>query len=72
MKKSYRTSIEDELLDDLFPNYEKLPPELIRHLLDLVKERLPTLNTYGAKAQLTRDIKSTVERVIIQKETAEP
>ncbi len=72
MKKSYRTSIEDELLDDLFPNYEKLSPELIRHLLDLVKERLPTLNTYGAKAQLTRDIKATVERAIIQKETAEP
>lgn len=71
MKRSHRTSIEDTLLDDLFPHYEALPPELIRHLLDLVKEQMPTLNTYGAKIQLTRDIKSAVERAIIQKETAE-
>jgi len=71
MKKSFRTSVEDTLLDDLFPQYEELPPELIRRLLDLVKEQLPTLNTYGAKKQLTREIKAIVERSVIQKETAE-
>lgn len=71
MKKSFRTSVEDTLLDDLFPEYEELPPELIRRLLDLVKEQLPTLNTYGAKKQLTREIKAIVERSVIQKETAE-
>jgi DNA sulfur modification protein DndC len=71
MKKSYRTSVEDKLLDDLFSEYEELPPELVRSLMDLVKEELPTLNTHGAKTQLTRKIKEILERSVIQKETAD-
>ena len=71
MKKSYRTSVEDKLLDDLFSEYEELPPELVRCLMDLVKEKWPTLNTYGAKKQLTRKIKEILERSVIQKETAD-
>ena len=71
MKQSFLTSEEDRLLDDLLADYENLPPELIRRLLDLVKEQLPTLNTYGAKKQLTRQIKMMVERSVVQKETAD-
>jgi DNA sulfur modification protein DndC len=71
MKKSYRTSVEDKLLDDLFSEYEELPPELVRSLMDLVKEELPSLNTHGAKIQLTRKIKEILERSVIQKETAD-
>ncbi len=71
MKQSFRTSEEDRLLDDLLPSYEGLPPELIRSLLDIVKEQLPTLNTYGAKKQLAREIKKMLERSVVQQETAD-
>ncbi|MBF0566741.1 MAG: DNA phosphorothioation system sulfurtransferase DndC [Nitrospirae bacterium] len=64
------SSKEQEILDGLLSEFE-VQPDLIEKLLRLVTEDYPTLDFYGAKAALERDIKDAIEFDVVRDEMAE-
>jgi hypothetical protein len=57
----------DELIKELLPNFD-LQKAWLDELLYLVMQKYPSLDVYGSKEQLKRDIKQLIENTITQKE----
>ncbi len=51
---------EQEIMDQLIQEFE-LPPSLIEKLLSLVTEKHPSLEVWGAKKALERDVAETIQ-----------
>jgi hypothetical protein len=62
---------EDALLEQLAESYE-VHPDLPAELLRLVRVKYPSLDVYGAKTSLERDIMSLIDKATVQAEAADP
>jgi DNA sulfur modification protein DndC len=62
---------EDRLLEQLAEEFE-IHPDLPFELLHLVRKKYPSLDLYGAKTGLERDIVALIEKAIAQAEAADP
>ena len=49
-----------------------MPYELLQAILDLTKTKWPSLEVYGAKRGLERDIEDTLSKAVNQVEKAAP
>jgi hypothetical protein len=56
----------EELIKELLPN--DLQKGWIEELLYLVTQKYPSLDVYGSKEKLKRDIKQIIENAVTQKE----
>jgi len=56
----------EELIKELLPN--DLQKGWIEELLYLVIQKYPSLDVYGSKEKLKRDIKQIIENAVTQKE----
>lgn len=56
----------EELIKELLPNFD-LQEAWIEELLYLVMQKYPSLDVYGSKEQLKRDIKQLIENTVTQK-----
>jgi S-adenosylmethionine synthetase len=63
----YDTPEIEELIKELLPNFD-LQEAWIAELLDLVIQKYPSLDVYGSKENLKRDIKQIIENVVNKKE----
>lgn len=61
---------EQEILEELLAEYE-IPPELVKHLLYLVNDKYPSLEVWGAKAALERDVAEAIAKVVELDEQAD-
>ena len=57
----------EALIKELLPSFD-LQEAWIAELLDLVIQKYPSLDVYGSKENLKRDIKLIIENAITQKE----
>jgi hypothetical protein len=57
----------EALIKELLPSFD-LQEAWIAELLDLVIQKYPSLDVYGSKENLKRDIKQIIENAITQKE----
>ncbi|HAI69833.1 MAG TPA: hypothetical protein DCM38_10425 [Gammaproteobacteria bacterium] len=57
----------EALIKELLPSFD-LQEDLIAELLDLVIQKYPSLDVYGSKENLKRDIKLIIENAVTQKE----
>jgi DNA sulfur modification protein DndC len=70
MRGSHFSTQEQQIMDDLLREFE-LSPDLIDKLLNLVSERYPSLEVWGAKTALQDDMADTIERAVLMRETAD-
>jgi len=61
---------EQEILEELLAEYE-ISPELVKHLLYLVHDKYPSLEIWGAKAGLERDVAEAIAKVVELDEQAD-
>ena len=61
---------EQEILEELLAEYE-IQPELVYHLLSLVKHKYPSLEVWGAKTGLERDVAEAITKVVELDEQAD-
>ena len=61
---------EQEILEELWAEYE-IPPKLVKHLLYLVNDKYPSLEVWGAKAGLERDVAEAIEKFVELDEPAD-
>ncbi len=57
----------EALIKELLPSFD-LQEAWIAEILDLVIQKYPSLDVYGSKENLKRDIKQIIENAITQKE----
>ena len=57
----------EKLIQELLPNFN-LKKIWIEELLDLVIQKYPSLDVYGSKENLKRDIKQIIENAVLKKE----
>ncbi|MEK8021556.1 MAG: hypothetical protein VSS75_032170 [Candidatus Parabeggiatoa sp.] len=57
----------EALIKELLPSFD-LQEAWIAELLDLVIQKYPSLDVYGSKENLKRDIKLIIENAVTQKE----
>ena len=57
----------EALIKELLPTFD-LQEAWIAELLDLVIQKYPSLDVYGSKENLKRDLKQIIENAVTQKE----
>ncbi|HYE36011.1 DNA phosphorothioation system sulfurtransferase DndC [Methylocaldum sp.] len=70
-RRSTGLADEDRLLEQLAEEFE-VHPDLPFELLHLVRKKYPSLDVYGAKPSLERDIVDLIEKAVAQIEAADP